>query len=127
MMNSPAWRRVFACALGALLSLLCLPSTPRAQSFTDGAIGGVVLDQSRAVVPGATITARNVATNAMAEAVSDETGHFSVIHLQPGVYSVAVTLVGFGMYQRDSVTVEVGRTTSLDVSLGVAGQTETVE
>ena len=127
MMNSPAWRRACAYALGACVSLLCVCSTLSAQSITDGAIGGVVTDQTKAVVPGASITARNVATNATAEAVSDETGHFSVIHLQPGVYSLAVMLTGFGSYQQDNVTVEVGRTTSLDVSLGVAGQAETVE
>jgi outer membrane receptor protein involved in Fe transport len=127
MMNSPSSRRALAYAFCVSVSLLCVCSTLRAQSLTDGAIGGVVSDQTKAVVPGATITARNVATNATGEAVSDETGHFSVIHLQPGVYSVAVMLSGFGSYQQDNVTVEVGRTTSLDVSLGVAGQAETVE
>jgi hypothetical protein len=94
---------------------------------TDGAIGGVITDQSKAVVPGATVIARNTATNATAEAVSDATGHFSVIHLQPGIYSVSVMLQGFGSYQQNNITVEVGRTTSLDVTLGVAGQAETVE
>jgi hypothetical protein len=69
---------------------------------------------------------RNIATNATGEATTDATGHFAVIHLQPGVYSVSAMLSGFGSYTQENVTVEVGRVTNLDVVLGVAGQAETV-
>ena len=97
-----------------------------AQSTTDGAIGGLVSDQSKGSVPGAAVTVRNVDTNATAESISDVSGRFAVIHLQPGVYTVEVRLTGFSAYKRDNVIVEVGRTTNIDVTLGVAGQTETI-
>jgi len=61
------------------------------------------------------------------EAVSDGSGRFLVIRLQPGVYVVEAALSGFTPFRRDNVVVEVGRVTNLDVRLGVAGQTETVE
>ena len=98
-----------------------------AQSTTAGAIGGLVADQSKASVPGATVTVRNVATNAASDAASDVNGRFLVINLAPGVYTVEVTLSGFSPYKRDNVIVEVGRTTTLDVGLGLAGQVETVQ
>ena len=97
-----------------------------AQSTTDGAIGGLVSDQSKSSVPGATVTVRNVNTNATAVSASDGSGRFAVIHLQPGLYSVEVKVTGFSAYKRDNVIVEVGRTTNIDVTLGVAGQTETI-
>jgi outer membrane receptor protein involved in Fe transport len=115
------------CAIAACVALLCASATASGQSSSEGAIGGVVSDQTKAVVPGASVTVRNVATNAVGEAITDATGHFSVIHLQPGVYSVAVMLSGFGSYQQNNVVVELGRSTNLDVVLGIAGQAETVE
>ncbi|OFW15770.1 MAG: hypothetical protein A3F69_01180 [Acidobacteria bacterium RIFCSPLOWO2_12_FULL_66_10] len=97
-----------------------------AQSTTEGAIGGLVVDQSKAIVPGASVTVRNVATNGTGEATTDGTGRFQVIHLAPGVYTMDVSLSGFAPYKRENVIVEVGRTTNMDVTLGVAGQAETV-
>ena len=73
------------------------------------------------------MTVRNVATNAASDAASDANGRFLVINLAPGVYTVEVTLSGFAPYKRDNVIVEVGRTTTLDVGLGLAGQAETVQ
>ena len=121
------WARVTR-AVAAVLFVVCAES-PRllAQSTTAGAIGGVVADQSKASVPGANVTVRNVATNSASEAVSDGTGRFQIINLAPGVYTVEVALSGFAPYKRDNVVVEVGRTTTLDIGLGVAGQTETVQ
>ena len=55
-----------------------------AQSTTEGAIGGTVVDQSKAVVPGATVTAKNLATNSTATATTDASGHFTVIRLHAG-------------------------------------------
>ena len=110
--------------LFVLLALLA--GTPLfAQSTTEGAIGGLVVDQSKGVLPGVTVTAKNVATNSVATTTTDESGHFTVIRLQPGTYSVEVTLAGFAPSTRSAV-VEVGRVTNIDVTLGVAGQTEQV-
>ncbi len=121
------WARA-TCAVAAVLIVVCAKSPNLlAQSTTAGAIGGVIVDQSRATVPGASVTIRNVATNSAAEGVSDGSGRFLVINLAPGVYAVDVSLTGFAPYKRDNVIVEVGRTTNLDVSLGLAGQVETVQ
>ena len=120
-------RSRLVCAIGAILALMVVQS-PRlfAQSTTDGAIGGVVSDSTGASLPGATVTARNIATNSSAEATTDATGRFAIIRLQPGVYNVEITLPGFGTQKRDNTIVEVGRTTNLEVALGVGGQTETI-
>jgi len=109
MRHAKRWRPM--CAIAAFLALAFGGRTPRlfAQTTTEGAIGGLVLDQSKATIPGATVTARNVATNAAGEATTDVSGRFQVIHLAPGVYNVEVTLAGFAPYKQNNVVVEVGR------------------
>jgi carboxypeptidase family protein/TonB-dependent receptor-like protein len=123
------WRNksIFVCAIWLIVVAGLTSASPSyAQSQTEGAIGGTVTDQSNSVLPGASVTVRNIATNSVAEAVTDGVGRFLVIRLQPGVYSVTASLDGFSSFKQENVVVEVGRTTSLDVSLGIAGQAETV-
>jgi outer membrane receptor protein involved in Fe transport len=115
------------CVIAALFTLLVAggPSL-LAQSTTAGGIGGNVVDSSRAVVPGATVTVRNVGTNALASATTDDSGRFAITTLPPGVYSVEVALSGFASYKQDGVIVEVGRLSAIEATLGVSGQTETI-
>ncbi len=120
-------RSRFVCAIGAVMAVALLATPVFSQSTTDGAIGGLVADQTGGSLPGVSITARNVATNASAEAVTDTTGRFLVIRLQPGVYAVEISLSGFAGQRRENVIVEVGRVTNLDISLAVAGQMETID
>jgi hypothetical protein len=104
-------------------------AAPRAgfsQSTTEGAIGGTVTDQTKSVVPGATVTTKNSATNATATTVTDANGHFTVVRLNPGSYSVEVNLSGFTPFNQGGVIVEVGRVTNMDVTISVGGQIETV-
>ena len=98
-----------------------------AQGTVTGAVGGSVTDPKGAVVPGATVTVKNNETGKEDTATSDGEGRFKVSNLQPGSYTVTVNGGGFAAFTADKVTVEVGRETSLDVPLGVAGSTNTVQ
>src|SRR5579864_7660061 len=112
-MRYAKWARL-VCAIG-LASVLGLGVTTVAfaQSPTDGAIGGLITDQSGGILPGVTVSARNVATNAATTATTDGSGRFLVIRLPPGTYAVEVSLGGFSTFKRDSIVVEVGRVTNL--------------
>lgn len=103
-----------------------IPTISRAQSTTEGAIGGTVTDQSGGVVLGAQISVLNVGTNTKSSSATDGSGRYLIIHLQPGTYTVEGTMSGFGPYRQTNVIVEVGRITTVDISLPVASQTETV-
>lgn len=109
-----------------LMTLFAFSSKSLAQSTTDGAIGGVVTDPSGAIVPGGTVTALNLGTGSAATATTDGNGRYLVIHLQPGTYSVEISAKGFAGFKATSITVEVGRVTSVDATLGVEAQTATV-
>ncbi len=98
-----------------------------AQSTTTGSIGGVVTNPAKEVVPGATVSVKNIGTNKEDTATTDDTGRFKVANLQPGTYSVTVNSGGFSPMTVENVVVEVGRETSLEVSLSVGPITGTVD
>ncbi|HKW35124.1 MAG TPA: TonB-dependent receptor [Candidatus Acidoferrum sp.] len=118
--------RAFVVYVVVLIALCVLSSGSFAQSTTDGGIGGIVTDQSGALVPNANVVAKNLGTGARASARTDGSGRFLITHLQPGIYSVEITASGFATYKGTNITVEVGRTTTFDAALGVQAQTETV-
>jgi hypothetical protein len=117
---------ISACGMLMLLGTSLLPPAAWAQSITDGAIGGVVSDPSKAVVPAATVTARNQATNATTTAKTDGNGRYIAIHLQPGVYDVEATAQGLTPAKLNGVIVEIGRVTSVDLGLTVTGTAQSV-
>ena len=114
------------------LSLLCLlllglSSIAAAQSTTTGAIGGVVSNPNKEVVPGAAVTVKNIGTNKEDAATTDDSGRFKVANLQPGVYQVKVSSSGFSEVTQENVVVEIGRETNLEVSLSVGPVTGSVD
>jgi hypothetical protein len=107
--------------------VLCLSAVAMAQSTTTGAIGGVVTNPNKEVVPGADVSVRNAGTNKEDTASSDDQGRFKVVNLQPGIYTVTVNSSGFSPYTQERVVVEVGLETKLEVNLSVGAVTGTVE
>ena len=109
------------------LMVFALSAATFAQSTTTGSIGGVVTNPNKEVVPSATVTARNAGTNKEETATTDDTGRFKVANLQPGIYAVTVNSTGFSQITQENVVVEVGRETSLEISLAVGPVTGTVD
>jgi hypothetical protein len=109
------------------LLVLALSAVALAQSNTTGAIGGVVQNPAKEVVPGAAVSVRNIGTNKEDTSTTDGVGRFKVANLQPGIYSVTVNSTGFSPMTVDNVTVEIGRETSLDVALSVGPVTGQVD
>ncbi|MGD0986934.1 MAG: carboxypeptidase regulatory-like domain-containing protein [Candidatus Sulfotelmatobacter sp.] len=90
-----------------------------------GGIGGRITDQSGAVVPGASVGLRNLATGLQQSTVSNHAGVYQFLALMPGTYSVTSTAKGFHDVEA-LVRVLVGNTTSLDLKLHVGAGGEAV-
>src|SRR4051812_105305 len=112
--------------LTAVCGLLISAPRIKAQSTTDGAIGGTVYDSSGAVLPGAKITVRNNGTNAVFVDTTDENGFFRVTKLTPASYVVSVEAGGFAAFRAEQVVVQVGTITDLPVHLQVSSTGATV-
>jgi hypothetical protein len=109
--------------LAVALAIAFLPTTAAAQT---GTIEGVVTDTTGAVIPGATVIVKNVATNLSRELTSDESGRYRATALQPGIYEVSATLGGFEAAPITNVQVLVGQTQPVDVRMRPAGVAEDV-
>lgn len=118
-------RKVLASLSSVLLLVLCISLTAFAQETTGG-LQGTVKDPSGAVIPGASITLTGVTAGFNRTISTDQTGFFRVQQMPPGDYTVSVTATGFQMTPQ-TARVAVGKVTELDLQLGVASSTATVD
>lgn len=91
-----------------------------------GAITGTVFDPTSAVIPDATITAMNLATDVKSTTTSTGSGTYRVTSLPPGVYTVTATKDGFKQAVAENIRVAVGTTVNVDLKLEVGNPTESI-
>src|SRR5213078_89375 len=109
-----------------ILSIVVLSVLP-ALAQTQASISGVIHDPSGAVIPGATVTVTNPATNLVRTAISNEAGVYNFPVLQPGKYNIKVELPGFRTITQNDVELQVQQSARLDFTLQVGQLSETVE
>ena len=97
-----------------VLALLSLALPLSAQTVT-GTLQGTVTDRSGAVLPGVTVTIRNLETGLERSVVTDTEGRFNAPFLPVGRYRVTAELAGLGSQRRDNVPVNLNQTTVQDV------------
>ncbi|HXW90716.1 MAG TPA: carboxypeptidase-like regulatory domain-containing protein, partial [Terriglobales bacterium] len=105
-----------------LLSISCA----WAQTGTTS-LHGKVLDSTRALVAGATVTLDNQAQGFSRSAVSSSTGEFDFLALPPGTYVLTVEKPGFKKYQQTHLQLLVNVPTSVNVLLEVGALTTQIE
>ena len=115
-------RRAFC--IGVLF--LAVAASAFAQTGTEGAILGVVVDQSQAVVPGAEVVVQNEETGIKRTVNTNEAGIFEVIPLPNGRYTVSVSAQGFKAWQQTGVLLRVGERMRLSPTLEVGQRTEKI-
>src|SRR6476659_2691379 len=112
-----------ACLVVALF-LAAAPSAFAQASFT-----GTVRDASGGVLPGVTVEASSPALiEKTRTAVTDGSGQYRIVDLQPGTYSVTFTLTGFSTIKRDGIelTGSFVATINADMKVGALAETITV-
>src|SRR5512132_827584 len=117
-------RRASIAAL--LLALASWMATPATAQTTNGVIAGIVSDAQGGVLPGVTVTARNVDTGATRNITTEADGRFRLAGLVPGRYELKAELQGFGTVTVPDVTVAVGSETTGKVTMQVQGLQESV-
>ena len=93
---------------------------------TTGTINGRVSDESGALIPGVEVALTSPAVQGEKTTLTDEAGNYRFLLLPPGVYTVTYQLAGFQKLIREGIIVQVDRTTTLNVAIGVATRAETV-
>ena len=116
-------------AVTVAMSVILLPRLAAAQAVS-GIISGNIADQQGQVIPGATLTIVNEATNDTRVTVSDGNGGFQITNLQPGSYTVRVEMPSFRTLERKNVVLSAGERLSvgtLTLDIGSLGETVVVE
>ncbi len=123
------WRRTLIAVASVFLLMLFTQRLAEAQGSTSGSIAGTVTDPSGAVIPGATVTVTNLATNTSQTLTTRDDGGYTATNLAPALYEVRVTKAGFGTKISNNVDVELGHGSQVNVQLeaGQTSQTVTVE
>src|SRR5262245_60169258 len=104
----------------AVLAVLCALAAPRlAFAQVDRAtLTGTIKDSGGAIVPGATVSVTNLATNVAVTQQTTDTGTYLAVNLIPGRYRVDVELSGFKKTSQ-TIELEVGQRARVDVTLSV--------
>src|SRR5215831_3352948 len=111
----------FFVAFSMLVSALC------AFGQTDrGTITGTISDASGAVIPGATVSAKNTETGLVYTAGSSETGNYTLPQLPAGTYEVTAELPGFKKFVRPGITIAATQITRIDARMEVGTNTEAI-
>src|SRR5689334_22972728 len=80
-----------SCIIANSTAFICLVIVISAKAqLAGGTISGTVTDPSAAVIPGAEVKIRNVATGVTRTTASNEKGFYSAANFLPGTYQLAI-------------------------------------
>lgn len=120
------FKKFWLLALAILLSIGV--AGPLAAQVVKGSISGTVLDKTGATVPGAKVTAKNVATNEEYNTTTEENGLFKLSLLSVGVYNLQISKQGFSTMQLTNLSISAGVDTGLgSVTLQLGETSQTIE
>lgn len=109
-----------------LVAVLGTAASVGAQGGASAGVTGVVADAQGGVLPGVTVTLRNTASGAERSTVTEATGEYRLLGLQPGQYDLNAELSGFAPRSVTGVTLTIGLSLTINMTLGLQGLSETL-
>ena len=97
------------------------------QTASTGALTGVTLDPSRALLPGVVVTVVNLGMGETESVTSDGEGRFGFLSLAPGSYKLQASKTGFAPLSRADINISVTETLRLKLELRLATVSHSVE
>ncbi|MGE0705830.1 MAG: carboxypeptidase regulatory-like domain-containing protein [Vicinamibacterales bacterium] len=128
----PPRPRSVGCAIGLVFVLIfaswagTVASASAQSTAINGTIEGTVTDEQGGVLPGVTVTVRNLDTGDTRVVVTNESGLYRAPLLSLGAYSVNVELEGFKRLEQTGVNLRAGQTAVIDCMLAVGTVQESV-
>jgi hypothetical protein len=94
--------------------------------FDTATVLGTVRDANGAVLPGVTVTLKNVATGITVQAQSDENGNYQFFNVKIGSYTITAEAAGFSKAAAENVQVTVNARQRVDLAMKAGAVTETI-
>jgi len=125
-MLSVSGRRVGRVVL-VLMAVVLAPAAPAlAQGGASAVVTGVISDAQGGVLPGVTVTLRNVETGNVRTTVSEADGRYELRGLLPGRYALTAELQGFATSEVPDITLTIGLEQQRNLTMTLAGVQETL-
>ena len=103
--------------------LVLLASAVLLRAQTDpGTIRGHVYGQTRAVLPGVTVTAPYQGRGATRETFTSDLGEYVLSRIDPGLYTLRFDFPGFAPYVVQDLEVPVGQTQTFSAKMAAAAE-----
>ncbi len=119
-------KRLAGITLALAVVMTGIPRLTQAQGLT-GQISGTVTDSTGGVLPGVTVTVKNVGTGLIREAVTGTDGGYLFPDLLAGTFDLTVTMQGFKTYEQKGIVLgATERVAVRTIALEVGGVSETV-
>ena len=107
--------------LSAVMILLCFGAS-MAQQSSSADLNGTVIDQSGAIIPGATVTVKDSATGITRTATTNDSGEYNFIGLPPSEYQVTAEAATFKKTVIGAVKLTVGQSAALTITMELGGE-----
>jgi hypothetical protein len=113
-------RKLLAIFILVLLATAMTANSAYAQA-NNAALGGVVQDTTKALIPGVTITLTNTQTGVVDTKLTNESGAYNFPSVPPGTYKVTADLTGFKSSTQTNVQLGTAAQVRIDLTLQVGG------
>jgi hypothetical protein len=118
----------FVTAIAVFLMALALwCAVPLRAQVISGDLVGTVLDKTGATVPNASVEATMVNTGVKYQTKANDTGEYRLNNLPIGVYNISASAAGFASTTVQGVTLELNKTSTLQITLEVKGAVTSIE
>jgi outer membrane receptor for ferrienterochelin and colicin len=119
--------RTCGLVLIVLVLVLACASTGWGQAqITTATAQGDVVDEKGGSVPDAAIQATNLDTNFVRAETSNSDGHFALLNLAPGRYTLTISKPGFATILQENVNLTVGQVISLTVTMRISAVSQQI-
>ena len=119
-------RLAFRSAVLLLVALLGTAAPVAAQGEASAVVTGIITDAQGGVLPGVTVTLRNVESGTVRTAVTEAEGQYRMAGLLPGRYNLSAELQGFGVREAPGITLTIGLVVQMNLTLALQGVQESV-
>jgi len=116
------------CRTAVLLVILALATAVHvaAQGEASAVVTGIITDAQGGVLPGVTVTLRNVESGTTRTTVTEAEGEYRMAGLLPGRYDLKAELQGFGVKEVPGLTLTIGRAVQMNLTMALQGVQESV-
>ncbi len=126
------WRALSATLCFITGATLCVltgvasPAVAQTITSTTGAVNGIVLDSTTALVPGVTVTLSGPALLTARTTITDQTGAYRFSAVPPGDHALRFELAGFSTVSRQGIRVSLGFTATVNIEMKPGAFTDLV-